>query len=387
MPKSKIQFTSNYPHYQPKTITLLSTPERTGALPDYTGRGVVMAFVDAGFSMHPDIAERIIIYADASTNHVTEHERITEVNGFSWHGQMTSVIAAGDGRTSGGKYRGIASAAQLALVKVSTPQGRIKETDILRGLSWVYDTRKRLGTRIVNVSVGGDYISADPKHPLHRIVRKLTQAGIVVVISAGNQHTDHLLPPASAPEAVVVGGYDDRNTFDRAQWRCYHHNYGKAYDGTPKPDLLGPAVWIASPILPGSREEREIRWLAPLLQASNNKEVTNLLVKGHQDLGLSKEAVKKIDTELVHRLQARINHHKVVDAHHQHVDGTSVSAPIVASVVAQMLEANPALQPLAIKRILAETADKIDAWPAEQQGAGVLNAAEAVRRALALKNA
>lgn len=387
MPKSKVQFKPNYPHDQPKTATLLPTPERTGALPDYTGRGVVMAFVDAGFSMHPDIAERILLYADASTSRVTEHDRITEVNGFSWHGQMTSVIAAGDGRTSHGKYRGIASSAQLVLVKVSTPQGRIKEPDILRGLCWVYDTRQRLGTRIVNVSVGGDYPSADPKHPLHRMVRKLTQAGIVVVISAGNSHTDQLLPPASAPEAIIVGGYDDQNTLDRSRWRCYHHNYGKAYDGTPKPDLLGPAVWIASPILPGSREEREIRWLAPLLQVKTTREVATVITKGYQDLGLSQEAIKKIDHELVHRLQARINHHKVIDAHHQHVDGTSVSAPIVSSVIAQMLEANPSLRPDDVKRILIETADKMDDWPPQEQGGGILNAAKAVRQALALKNA
>jgi len=42
----------------------------------------------------------------------------------SWHGMMTSVVAAGNGELAGGFYRGIASDAKLALVKISRT-GRI----------------------------------------------------------------------------------------------------------------------------------------------------------------------------------------------------------------------------------------------------------------------
>jgi serine protease AprX len=104
---------------------LLPTPERINALPDYTGRGVVMAFIDAGFYPHPDLEGRIRLHVDASTNRVIEQSAGFESSDLSWHGQMTSVIATGDGKTSGGKYRGIASGAELILVKVSTPKGHI----------------------------------------------------------------------------------------------------------------------------------------------------------------------------------------------------------------------------------------------------------------------
>ena len=88
---------------------------------------------------------------------------------------------------------------------MSTPKGHIKETDILRGLRWVIDTHKRLNIRVVNISVGGDFVSNDPSHPLHKAIRKLTKAGVTVVVAAGNRNVDYLLPPASAPEAITVG--------------------------------------------------------------------------------------------------------------------------------------------------------------------------------------
>ncbi|MFT8131105.1 S8 family serine peptidase, partial [Salmonella enterica] len=64
--------------------------------------------------------------------------------------------------------------------------------------------------------------------------------------------------------------------------------------------------------------------------------------------------------------------------HYQHVDGTSFAAPIVASVIAQMLEANPTLTPAAIKNILISTADRIPNATVIRQGYGRLNAHRAV---------
>ena len=101
----------------------------------------------------------------------------------------------------------------------------------------------------------------------------------------------------------------------------------------------------------------------------------------HKYLGFNKDEIKR-DDDLYHRLEARIHAHKIVDAQHQHVDGTSVAAPIVTSVVAQMLEANPRLTPQQIRAILTRTARQIKGAPIEQQGAGVLNASAAVQTAL-----
>jgi serine protease AprX len=373
-----IPFVPNYPHYKPGKVSLLSTPERMGALPDVTGRGVVIAFIDAGFYMHPDIADRVLVHADATTNHVIEQPQVEETSDLSWHGQMTSVIACGDGRTSGGRYRGIASGAPLVLVKVSNLRGGVKEPDILRGLSWVYDTHKRYHIRVVNISVGGDEVSSDPDHPLHRIVRKLTEAGVVVVAASGNRSSSHLLPPASASQAITVGGYSDHNTLDRAEWTLYHHDYGIDYTGGRKPEVIAPAEWIPSPILPGSLVDREARWLAPLLNGNSNRALKRLLDKGYSELGIMPELVHQPNEHLYAMLQARINGYKLIDKAHQHVDGTSVSAAIASSVVAQMLEVQPSLTPDEVRAILTTTSKPLPNTAGERQGAGVLNPARAV---------
>lgn len=73
---------------------------------------------------------------------------------------------------------------------------------------------------------------------------------------------------------------------------------------------------------------------------------------------------------------------KIIAAHYQHVDGTSFAAPIVASVVAQMLEVKPNLTPAVVKNILISTAARLSGFPAIRQGFGVLNANSAVEKSL-----
>lgn len=378
-------FTCNVPQADLNQRAVLPLPERVGALPQYTGRGVVIAFVDSGFYMHPDVRERVLIHADATTNHIVEQSHVMETDDLSWHGQMTSVVAAGNGSVSGGRYSGVASESELVLVKISSPRGQVKERDIFRGLRWVLDTYKRFNVRVVNLSVGGDDVSTDPAHPLHWIVRRMTEQGITVVAASGNNGHGWIVPPASAVEAITVGGYDDHNTTDRSQWTGYHSNWGVACDGSLKPDVVAPAAWIASPILPGSVVAREARWLGPLLQSESERALKRLLTQGYNDLGLPRERVLHPDQRLYDMLQARINSHKLLDARHQHVDGTSVSAAIVSALVAQMIEANPALTPGQIKTILMETAHPLESIPREQQGAGAIDPARAVRAALEAK--
>jgi serine protease AprX len=371
-------FTCNVPRSDQYPRAVLPTPERLGALPDFRGRGVVIAVVDSGFYMHPDLAGRVLVHADATTQQIIETPGVIEADDLSWHGQMTSVVAAGDGATSGGRFRSIAPESRLVLVKVSSPRGQVKERDILRGLRWIIDAHRRFNIRVVNLSVGGDDVSGDPNHPLHEAVRQLTEAGIAVVAASGNHGTTHLVPPASAVDAITVGGYDDHNTPDRANWTGYHSDFGAAYDGSGKPDVLASAAWIASPILPGSRVEREAYWLGPLLESEGERALKRLLMNGWGDLGLPRDLAQHPDDALYAMLQARINTYKLIDAHHQHVDGTSVSAAIVSSVVAQMIETNPRLTPAQIRAILRATAHPLSDVPAAQQGAGAIDPARAV---------
>ena len=88
--------------------------------------------------------------------------------------------------------------------------------------------------------------------------------------------------------------------------------------------------------------------------------------------------------ELRQFVEAKISSEKIINHSYKHVDGTSFAAPIVSSVVAQMLEANPALTPQQAKRILIDTAERISNVPVERQGWGVIIPARAVDLSLQL---
>lgn len=364
-------FYPNYPTHAGYSV--LSTPLRCDAPPEITGRGVVMAFIDSGFYPHPDLEGRILCHVDATSSNIVEGRRFNKAAWYSWHGQMTSVVAAG----AGADFPGIASAAKLVLIKVSTARGRIKERDILRGFRWLLANYQRFGVRVVNVSVGGDVESFDPDHPLHHAVEQAVAAGMVVCVAAGNSRHPHLVPPASAPSAITVGGVNDQNTLD-PQWRqMYHSNWGTAYDGTRKPELIAPAQWIAAPILPGSRMAREAHWLVQLFGA-DNMQIRRVLREGYDALNIPRVQALRPTEALYTLLQHRINTDKLIDAEHQHVDGTSVSVAIVSSIVAQLLEVRPNLTPHEVRALLMATAEPLPGIEAERQGCGIIQSARAL---------
>lgn len=340
-----------------------------------TGRGVTIAFIDSGFYPHPDLAGRVLCHVDATSARITKGGRFGSPEWYSWHGQMTSVVAAGAGIA----FPGLACESTLVLIKVSTIRRQIKERDILRGLRWLLANHERFGVRVLNLSVGGDFESLDPDHPIHRAVAQLTDAGIVVCVAAGNYPFPRLVPPASAPSAITVGGYSDENSRDPGCRVMYPSSWGVAYDGTPKPELLGPARWIASPILPGSAMARRARWLAQLLGHPVDEPIVRAVLReGHADLGLSWPEALHPNKASYEKLQRQIEKDKLIDADHQHVDGTSVSVAIVSSIVAQLLERRPTLTPAEIKTILTNTADPLPDVPHERQDGGMVNPARAL---------
>jgi serine protease AprX len=80
----------------------------------------------------------------------------------------------------------------------------------------------------------------------------------------------------------------------------------------------------------------------------------------------------------------KIRRENVITKNYKYVDGTSFSAPIVSSVVAQILQANPSLSPQQVKRILISTAERLPHYEVDRQGWGVIDPRRAVEMALSL---
>src|SRR5262249_26211059 len=219
-----------------------------------TGRGVTIAFLDSGFYAHADLVQpknRIVAYH----NIFAPDEDVAALESSdvaSWHGMMTSVVAAGNGYLADGFYRGIAPDANVVLVKIGK-SGRIPESDIDRGLQWVIENRERYGIRVVNISAGGDFEQTYLHNPLCRTVEQAVRDGLVVVGAVGNAGLapgHPVLPPASSPAVISVGGLDDQNSTDRARRGMYRSSYGPTIDGLQKPEVIAPGIWVAAPILP-----------------------------------------------------------------------------------------------------------------------------------------
>src|SRR5437762_3004853 len=136
---------------------VLSTPLRLDADERFTGKGVTIAFLDSGFYPHVDLTtpnNRIIAYRNLLDEN-GDLSSLFQPDVASWHGMMTSVVAAGNGSLSNGFYRGIAPEADVVLVKLART-GRITDQNIQDGLEWVLENREQYGIRIVNISAGGD---------------------------------------------------------------------------------------------------------------------------------------------------------------------------------------------------------------------------------------
>src|ERR1041385_6607159 len=147
---------SNHDHqHAPNRFGVIPTAARLNANPEYTGKGVSIAFLDSGFYPHPDLVtpvSRVVAYED-----LTEERRdlfsAGPVESWQWHGTQTSVVAAGNGQLSDGVYRGLAHESELVLVKASE-RGRITEDKIAEGIRWVIAHRERYNIRVLNISLG-----------------------------------------------------------------------------------------------------------------------------------------------------------------------------------------------------------------------------------------
>ena len=368
-----------WPQGEPAKEEILPIASRLHVNPHYQGRGVTVAFLDSGFYAHPDLMEprcRIRRYYDL-INDKEGLDLIRTPDNSMWHGMMTSTVAAGNGFLSDGKFKSLAPEMDVVLVKVGH-LSRVKHDDIVRGIRWVIARKDELGIRVLNISAGGDYEASYLVDPICHAAEDAVRAGITVVCAVGNAaHGKHrVISPASTPAVITVGGLDDRGDPRLGRMGTYWSCFGPTIDGLQKPEIMAPAIWVVAPILPDTSTAQEAELLT-LLDATPDDGLSRVL--GERG-GIIREldAVKDDEPYLIRQLiGSKLRDQKVVSGGYKHVDGTSFAAPIVTSIVGQMLEANPRLSPAEVKRILIDTARRLPSVAVERQGWGVVQPAAA----------
>jgi serine protease AprX len=302
----------------------LGTPKRQG-----TGIGV--AVVDAGINWQSDL------YTRSGQNRVVANVRFnTDYNQTTFdnfgHGSHIAGIVGGNGTVSNGKYIGIAPMTSIINVKVSNDDGSATASTVVAGLQWVLENRTRYNIRVVNLSLNSTVSESYHTNPLNAAVEILWFNGIVVVVSAGNNGSGALYPPANDPFVITVGATDDKGTdslYDDVV--TTFSAYGTTPDGFAKPDLVAPGRNIVSLL-------------------GNSSGVIPTRYPGNR-----------------------------VDNNYFRMSGTSMSAPMVAGAVALLLEDEPNLNPDQVKYRLKATA-RTGGWAydAAKAGAGYLDAYAAV---------
>jgi len=305
------------------------------------GSNVTVAVLDTGLdSTHGDLAGRVVRNAalvgvaglGVNFTYPLTAEGLPNTDLVSGHGTFVGGVIAGNGARSGGRYTGVAPGAKL----VGVSAGVLDLLSVIEGFDYILWKQQELGIKVVNCSFSADTLY-DPNDPVNVATRMLTDRGVSVVFSAGNNGPgmDTLNPYAMAPWVVSVGATDE-------QGRLASFSSRGSFTKMSGPSLVAPGVNVVS------------------LRAAG------LGVEGLLGLGLLGD---------LSRLSAQDILNYTVGS------GTSFSTPQVAGTIALMLDVNPSLTPYQIKDILQRTATPMPPYNRYEVGAGMLNAHAAVLEA------
>ncbi|HHP7241281.1 MAG TPA: S8 family serine peptidase [Cyclobacteriaceae bacterium] len=365
-------------------LTPLPVTARLNSNTKYTGKGVTICMIDSGFYLHPDIEDRVLKIHDI-TNPDRPSLYYEQPHNDSWHGTMTSVVAAGDGSKSNGLYHGIAYNAKLVLIKVMNGRG-ISSESITKALNWAIEHKDQYGINVINLSVTDDWPVSYKESQVDRAVQRAIEIGISVVAAVGNDASAPIKPPANSPWVISVGGVDDYNTLGYHDSIIYHSTYGRTVDRFNKPEIISPSIWIPIPILPHTALHRKAKALFQIYEAPEDKFWENLMLLS-SDAGIVDHVNEKWTIPQIKSLvREKIHQEKFVNQDYMHGDGTSFSAPIVSSVIAQMIEANNSLLPHEIRDIILNNATFLQHIPAEIQGFGLINPYLSIKHAMVEKH-
>lgn len=209
----------------------------------YTGRGVGVAILDTGISMHPDYAQRIQVFRDFCS-HKT---RAYDDNG---HGSHIAGIIAGNGCMSKGRFRGVAPSASLIVLKVLDRTGNGNAKDVIEAMEWIIANRTKYHIRIANISVGMlPQSKSRERDQLLEWVDRMWDYGVFTVAAAGNSGpaSSSVTVPGASSTVLTVGSSDDRDIMVRR--RGLYPGYsgiGPTECCVCKPEILAPGTEVRS---------------------------------------------------------------------------------------------------------------------------------------------
>ena len=307
-----------------------------------SGAGIGVAIIDSGIHTDQDLQGLPIL---GLGNRVVANFDIIGGGPDDKYGHGTHVagIIAGDGADSTclnctATFRGIASGASLINFHVLDQNGAGSDATVISAISQAIALKSQYNIRVINLSLGRPVYESYLQDPLCQAVEAAWNAGIVVVVAAGNDGRDNtagtsgygtINAPGNDPYVITVGAMNTVGTPDRADdiMTSYSSKGPTMIDHIAKPDLVAPG-------------NKVISLLATTSDTLAQDYPANRPTVGSYQQNGPPGQMKKLSSDYFV------------------LSGTSMAAPMVSAAAAILLQQNPQLTPDQVKARLMKTAYK-----------------------------
>lgn len=338
---------------------------RNGGLP-VSGKGITIAIDDSGVdATHQDLTYNLLnpnagktiqnvimnmndkdglvirtgtlgnVFAGIIPPTYLENQPNSDTNGG--HGTHVASIAAGTGAASGGLYAGVAPGANVVGIgsgAVLFVVGQIAAFD------YILTNQAAYNIRVVNNSWGNSATGYDADHPVNVASKALHDAGIVVVFANGNDGPDPNSQNRWTPWPWVISAGASTKDGRLASFSSR---------GLFGSDTIHPTI-----LTPGTGGPVEKGYTSAVIAARSK---TNLA-----ENGLNADA--EIPVNFI--------------PNYTQISGTSMAAPHLSGIVANILEADRTLTPDEVRDVLVRTATPLSTYDEFEVGAGLANVHAAV---------
>ncbi|MDH3337181.1 MAG: S8 family peptidase [Gammaproteobacteria bacterium] len=310
----------------------------------YSGSNIGIAVLDTGIANHGDLSDNVLQYSflnGAYPQPEIVKGKIVSANDspredLFGHGTHVAGVLSGSGGESSDNYKGTSTGAKVLSLQVLDGHGGGSMSDVMAALDWLLTYGSYFDIRVVNLSLGKVISESNETDPLVIAVENLWDAGMVVVVAAGNDgHYGSMTvtSPGNSRKVITVGSLTDNGTgtdFSDDYVSSFSSTGPTIGDYVLKPDLVAPGNRVVAAIPTGS-----------VLAVSLPERVKTCVATG-------------------------------CSSEYLEMSGTSMATPMVSAAAALMLDKDPSLTPATVKARLMRSAMKINADPSES-GAGLLD--------------
>lgn len=200
-----------------------------------TGKGVNLATLDTGIDpSHQQVNFDVTVKT-------TIPGQLVDLNGHGTHCLTTNSGKYAKHLLNGIEVMGVAhEAKRLSYKCLGFVVGAGTVSTVIKAMEQAYAD----GAEVLSMSLGSEESQGGYKNdPECRVIRALTQQGLMVVVAAGNSgpNGNTINNPGLSPDAITVGAINPR-TFEIADFS----SRGPTIDALVKPDVVAPGVDIYS---------------------------------------------------------------------------------------------------------------------------------------------